>query len=165
MKTMKRKIGIILGLIVITLALSMVACTKSDTATSDMSNSTADQVANIAKSGTWRVTYFYDSDHEETGNFSGFSFTFNEDGTLVAVNGTTTVAGTWSITDNSGSSSDDDGNSSDNDNDFNIFFSSPDNFEDLSDDWDIISISSSRIELIDVSGGNGGTDYLTFTKM
>lgn len=162
---MKKKIGIILGLIVMTCLLSLYGCSKSDNATADTNTSTAEQVANVAKSGTWRVTYFYDTDQEETGNFSGFSFTFNEDGTLVAVNGTTTVTGTWSITDNSGSSSDDDGSSSDNDNDFNIFFSSPDTFQDLSDDWDIVSISSDKIELIDVSGGNGGTDYLTFTKM
>lgn len=162
---MKKKIGIIVGLIVMTFLLSLFGCSKSDNATNDTSNSTAEQVANVAKSGTWAVTYFYDSDHEETSNFSGFSFTFNEDGTLVAVDGTTTVTGAWSITDNSGSSSDDDGSSSDNDNDFNIFFTSPDEFQDLSDDWDIISISNDKIELIDVSGGNGGTDYLTFTKM
>ncbi len=37
-------------------------------------------------------------------------------------------------------------------------------FEELSDDWDIISHSSTKIELIDISGGNGGTDYLTFEK-
>jgi hypothetical protein len=37
-------------------------------------------------------------------------------------------------------------------------------FEDLNDDWDIISRSSTKIELIDISGGNGGTDYLTFEK-
>lgn len=165
MKIMKKKIGIILGLIVMTCLLSLYGCTKSDNATDVTNNSTAEQVANVAKSGTWTVTYFYDTDQDETGNFSGFSFTFNEDGTIVAVNGSTTVTGTWSITDNSGSSSDDDGSSSDNDNDFNIFFSSPDTFEDLTDDWDIVSISSDKIELIDVSGGNGGTDYLTFTKM
>jgi hypothetical protein len=35
-------------------------------------------------------------------------------------------------------------------------------FEDLNDDWDIISHSPTKIELKDVSGGNGGTDYLTF---
>jgi hypothetical protein len=55
------------------------------------------------------------------------------------------------------------GSSSD-DLDFNISFASPPDFEELSDDWDFISQSSSKIELIDVSGGNGGTDYLTFEK-
>lgn len=43
-------------------------------------------------------------------------------------------------------------------------FTSPPDFEELTDDWDIISQTSSKIELIDISGGNGGTDYLTFQK-
>jgi putative transposase len=37
-------------------------------------------------------------------------------------------------------------------------------FDDLSDDWDIVSIDATTINLIDVSGGNGGTDRLTFKK-
>ena len=48
--------------------------------------------------------------------------------------------------------------------DFNIFFSSPADFAELSEDWDIISHSASKIELKHVSGGNGGTDLLTFEK-
>ena len=160
MKFMKKRTVSIL--VVMTYLLVVMSCSKDE---SSITSSTADQVANIAKSGSWKITYFYDTDHEETGNFSGYSFSFNEDGTVVAVNGNANVTGTWSITDNSGSSSDDDGNSSSNDNDFNIFFASPDEFTDLSDDWDIISISDNQIELIDVSGGNGGTDYLTFTKL
>lgn len=41
---------------------------------------------------------------------------------------------------------------------------SPSGFEKLSDDRDFISQSNSKIELIDVSGGNGGIDHLTFEK-
>ena len=48
--------------------------------------------------------------------------------------------------------------------DFNIAFSSPADFADLTDDWDIVQFTSVRIELIDVSGGNGGTDKLVFEK-
>jgi hypothetical protein len=48
--------------------------------------------------------------------------------------------------------------------DFNITFSAPANFVDLTDDWDIVSYSNTTISLIDVSGGNGGTDTLVFTK-
>ena len=161
---MKNQIGIILT--VIMSFLLVIGCdNNSDDDNQDSASITAVQVENFAQNGEWRITYFYDTDQEETGNFSGYSFSFNESGALVAVNGNTTVTGTWSITDNSGSSSDDDGNSSDNDNDFNIFFASPDDFADLTDDWDIISISEVKIELIDVSGGNGGTDYLTFEKI
>lgn len=67
-------------------------------------------------------------------------------------------SGTWSIAD---SNSNDDNPA---DLDFNIFFNLTNDFEDLDDDWDIITRSPSRIELIDVSGGKGGTDYLTFEK-
>jgi len=162
MKTMKKRIFNVM--VVISLMASVVACSTSDDSTESNSTS-AEQTANIARQGTWEVTYFYDTDQEETGNFSGYSFRFNQDGTLVAVNGSTTVTGSWSVTDSSNDSSDDDGSSSsDDDADFNIFFSAPQDFEELTDDWDIISISESEIKLIDVSGGNGGTDYLTFTK-
>jgi hypothetical protein len=136
------------------------SCNKDDD-NSQQQNTTIPQTINTAQSGSWKVTYFFDSDHEETGHFTGYVFTFNENGSLVAVKGSTTVTGTWSVTDSN--SSDDDGGS--NDTDFNIFFASPADFEDLSDDWDIISVSNSKIELTDVSGGNGGTDFLTFQKI
>lgn len=48
--------------------------------------------------------------------------------------------------------------------DFNIFFAAPADFNELSEDWNIISYSSNKIELIHISGGNGGTDLLTFEK-
>lgn len=137
------------------------SCDKDDDDNSQQQNTNVTQIINTAQSGNWKITYFFDSDHEETGHFTGYVFTFNDNGSLVAVNGSTTITGTWSVTDSN--SSDDDGGSGDTD--FNIFFASPNDFEDLSDDWHIISVSSSKIELIDVSGGNGGTDYLTFEKL
>lgn len=135
------------------------SCDKDDD-NSQQQNATT-QTINTVQSGSWKITYFFDSDQNETNHFTGYVFTFNENGSLVAVKGSTTVTGTWSVTDSN--SSDDDGGS--NDTDFNIFFASPADFEDLSDDWDIISISNSKIELTDVSGGNGGTDFLTFEKI
>ena len=121
------------------------------------------EVENTAQSGTWRITNFNDSGQNETSDFNGYDFSFNSDGSLVATNGSNTMTGTWSVTDDSNSSDD---SSSDDDIDFNIFFPVPDDndFEDLNDDWDIVSTSSTRIELIDVSGGNGGTDMLTFER-
>jgi len=143
------------------------ACSKDDSNNSNNdSGNSADQIREIAQNGTWRISYFFDSDEDETSDFNGYSFTFGENGTLTATNGSTTVTGSWSVLDDSSnSSSDDDGNSSDDD-DFNIFFPVPESndFEDLNDDWDIISVTATKIELTDVSGGNGGTDFLTFTK-
>ncbi len=147
-------------LTIITLLFATIACsTSNDNNVDDSSsgdNSTADQIENTAQTGTWRITYFYDSDQDKTSNFSGYVFTFNSDGSLVTVNGNNTISGTWSVTNSSSSNSDD--------HHFNVHFLSPNNFEDLSDDWEIVSTSSSKIELRDVSGGNGGTDFLTFEK-
>ncbi len=140
------------------------ACTSDDDSSSDNSQQIA-QIEGIVETGTWRITNFNDSGQDETSDFTGYSFTFATNGTLTASNGTTTLDGTWSITNDSSSSSDDDSNDDD-DIEFNIFFPVPDtnDFEDLNDDWDIVSTSATRIELIDVSGGNGGTDRLTFEK-
>ncbi len=119
-------------------------------------------VTDLAVSGSWIITSFIDSGTDETNDFAGFTFTFNSDGSLVADNGSTSITGNWSVT--SDDSSDDDDYDSNDDIDFNIMFSAPPEFAELSEDWDIVSRSGTRIELIDISGGNGGTDTLTFEK-
>ncbi|MDC8003810.1 hypothetical protein POV27_07090 [Aureisphaera galaxeae] len=149
------------------------SCSKEDSADTNNQNnnnsSSVDQVKSIAQSGDWQVTYFWDTDSDETSDFSGYTFRFHNDGTLTATRGTTTMNGTWSVVDDDSNSSSGDSDSDDStdDDDFNIHFPVPDtnDFEDLNDDWDIISITNNKIELIDVSGGNGGTDYLTFEKI
>ena len=129
----------------------------------DNSNSAADPspVINTVTSGTWRITLYQDSGVNETNNYSNYIFTFNTNGVFTAAK-STSFNGTWSVT---ASNSNDD--NPDNDLDFNIAFvtPAPNSFtDDLTDDWDIISYTANRIQLIDVSGGNGGTDYLTFEK-
>jgi hypothetical protein len=112
-------------------------------------------------SGTWRITLYEDSGINETTNYSNYIFTFNTNGVLTAAN-STSFNGTWSVT--SSNSNDD---NPDNDLDFNIAFvaPAPNSFtDDLTDDWDVISHTANRIQLVDVSGGNGVTDYLTFEK-
>lgn len=115
-------------------------------------------IENTAESSTWIISSFIDSGQDETHHFMGYSFTFGNDGTLTATNGNDTVQGTWSVT-----GSNDDSNDSV---DFNILFSVPTSsvFDDLIDDWDIVNYNNNTISLIDVSGGNGGTDTLVFTK-
>ena len=133
----------------------LISCTDDD---DDVNMNAESEVENNVKDGTWRITKFVDSDKDETDHFTGYSFTFKSSGILTASNGTNTFEGTWSITK---SNSNDD---SEDDLDFNINFNLMNDFEDLNDDWDILSQSAVKIELIDISGGNGGTDYLTFTK-
>lgn len=150
----------------ITLILVGLIATSCSSDSSDNNLNTAESlqaVTDLALSGTWVISSFIESGTDETNDFTGYVFTFNSDGSLVADNGTMTVSGTWSVTSDD-SSDDDDDYDSDDDIDFNIFFAAPPTFEELTEDWDIVSRSASRIELIDISGGNGGTDTLTFEK-
>jgi len=148
--------------LILMLAISLMSmqCSSDDENNPNDNTAEIQNIVNIAESGNWVVTYFFDTDSEETSNYTGYEFTFDSSGVLTASNGTNTYTGTWSVSDDS---SNDDSSSND-DIDFNISFVSPPDFEELSDDWDIISHTSTKIELIDVSGGNGGTDYLTFEK-
>ncbi len=146
--------------------IALQSCTTDDN--SNSSNNTDAQIMeaqSIANTGTWIITNFNDSGQDETSDFNGYTFDFGSEGVLTATNGTNTLTGTWSITDDSNSSSDDD-SSDDDDIDFNISFpvSQPNDFEDLNDDWDIISITENRIELRDISGGNGGIDVVVFER-
>jgi len=145
---------------ILTLSLIVTGCTSDDAAAIDNSVK-IEQIIDAAESGTWHITRFIDSGNDETTNFSGYNFTFKNGGTLTATNGSNTFNGIWSVTEDDDSNDD---SSNDNDIDFNISFDTPPNFEELSEDWDIVSSNNSKIDLIHVSGGNGGTDTLTFTK-
>ena len=162
MKTSIFKIAAIL------LAVVAMSCDKNndDDMLNNLSPAQVAELTSMAANGTWTIAYYFDTDKEETNHFSGYAFNFNTDGSLVATNGDLEINGTWSITDSDDDddSSDDDSSDDDSDVDFNIAFSSPEDFADLTDDWDIVEFTSVRIELIDVSGGNGGTDKLVFEK-
>lgn len=133
------------------------ACSSDDDSSS--SNTTVDQVVDTVTDGTWRITSYIDSGQDETSDFSGYNFTFGSTNVLTATNGTNTYDGVWTVTNDDS----DDDNPSD-DIDFDIFFSAPATFADLSDDWDILERTSTKVRLVDVSGGDGDTDYLTFEK-
>lgn len=139
--------------LVLAAILSLAACSNDDS-----SPVTPVVIENQVKSGSWQITSFVDSGNDETAHFNGYTFTFGPNGTITATNGNQSHTGSYSILD--GNSNDD----SLQDLEFNIAFMDND-FEDLSEDWDIISQSSAKIELQHISGGNGGTDRLVFEKI
>jgi len=145
-----------LNVFVLLLSLVVISCETSDDSVDNEIFNT-DAIRASATSGEWTVNLFEEDGVNETSDFSGFNFTFSEDGSIQATNGDTAVSGAWSI------QTDDDDEDTD-DIDFNIFFSAPANFAELSEDWDIVSYSDSRIELKDISGGDGTTDRLIFEK-
>ena len=149
-----KPIVLILSLII------FVACKSDDNANND-SNSFAN-IVNILPQGTWKISYFYEDNSDETSTYSSFVFSFRNDGSLTAANDILSDIGTWQYEDSTNDSSDDDGIAGDEE--LLITFPSRSFFEDLTDNWHITSVSSTEIVLYDVSGGNGTTDYLTFTK-
>jgi len=135
-----------LAIIVMTIFSS---CKKDDNSAS--AQATALNAAVVQ--GKWQVTYFADNGVDETIHFTGYQFQFNSNNTVTATKGGVTVNGSWaSGTDNSTVK-------------FILNFTSPVEFLDLNDDWHVIQQSSIKITLQDVSGGSGGTDYLTFEKI
>ena len=148
-------------LILISALFCLIMLNVASMCSSDDNSSSSDPtpVINIASQGTWRITSYIDSGNNQTSDFTGYNFTFGASNALTASNGTNTYTGTWSVVTDT---SNDDNPSSDLD--FNIAFLSPANFAELTDDWDVVSFTPTTISLIDVSGGNGGTDTLVFTK-
>jgi hypothetical protein len=138
--------NILLLALLITIGIS---CSKDDNSSSSI---TPGNVSNTVTSGTWRITYYWDTDHEETSNYNGYNFTFATGGILTAVKTGSTVTGSWST------------GMDDSKTELVIGFASPASFVEISDDWEVIENSPTKIRLQDVSGGNGGTDLLTFEK-
>jgi hypothetical protein len=153
-----KKMKLISAFMFLFIATAFSSCTDED---DTVVNNSVDPtpVINVVNNGTWRITFYEDSSVDETSNFTGYNFSFGAGNVLTATNGTNTYSGTWSVT--SDNSLDD---SPSNDLDFNIAFAAPANFTDLTDDWNIISYTATKIQLIHVSGGGGGTDYITFEK-
>lgn len=143
MKTPKKQTIMIFTVLFMT----MVGCTQKedDTATP---NNNGDQLTQ----GNWKVSYYNDSGKDETYKFNGYTFVFENNGSITATNGSTSQTGSWSTgTDDSQSK-------------LYITFGNVSPFDKLTDDWHIIEQNASTIKLEDVSGGNDATDYLTFVK-
>lgn len=133
-------------------------CSSDDNDNSTGTNPTP--VINLVTAGTWRVSSYVDSGNDETNHFSGYTFTFATSNIVTATNGTNTYTGAWSV------NADDDGDDNPGgDLDFNIAFASPPDFAELTEDWNIISTTSTTVSLKHISGGGGDTDTLVFTKI
>ena len=127
-------------------------CSSDDDSSDDNSPSTSNVNTNVT-SGTWRVTLFQEDGTNQTSNFNGYNFSINSNGTMVAVNGSTTKNGTWSTYSDSGSTK------------FGITFPDANGpFEEITEDWRVLTSSASKLELKHISGGDGSIDLLTFEK-
>ncbi len=141
-------------LIICLVALTTLAsCKKENADNSADTAALALSVNTTVSAGTWRVSYFFD-DTDETVDFNGYAFTFNAGGTVNAVKAGNIVTGTWRTgTDDSKAK-------------LYLAFTAPSNsdFLELTEDWHVLERSDTKIRMQHISGGNGGTDYLTLEK-
>lgn len=134
---------------IIFLSIFFFSCSRDNSTTPVI---TPAYVSNVVTSGNWRVTLYVDSGQDETSHFSGYNFVFASGGSVVATKNGTSVSGTWStLLDDSQTK-------------LVLNFATPADFIEISDDWHVIEQTANLIRLEDVSGGNGGVDYLTFEK-
>ena len=104
----------------------------------------------ILSDGTWYVSYFYD-DTNQTSVYAGYTFTFNTNGTSLVLRNSVSINGSWSNYI--------DGNEEKLELDYDGLI-----LDELEEDWEVVEYSSTQVRLKDVSGGNGGTDYLYLSK-
>lgn len=129
---------------------SVILVTASSCSKDDNGGGITQQASNNLKSGTWKVELFVDDGMDHTADFSSFIFTFSNGAVVTATNSALTATGTWSVT-------------TDNDTPkLNLSFGSPALFVDLSEDWEILTVTNNTVALH--HDGGGGMDMLTFKK-
>ncbi|MBK8556484.1 MAG: hypothetical protein IPL65_12295 [Lewinellaceae bacterium] len=119
------------------------ACSKSSDDNSN-SNTNDPQVT----TGVWKVSYYYDKDKEETGDFKDHTFEFQAGGTLIAhLPDGSTKNGTWST----GSTK------------FNIVIGGTYALDEMADDWLLIEKTDNLIRLQDDNSSH--LEELHFVKI
>ena len=111
--------------------ISFSSCKKDDNGASG----TGPDLTPVLTSGTWRVSYYHHASDDHTSNFSGYTFAFNANGTLNAVNSGSTTSGTWSQDDSH--------------NELHLSMGNSSPLSDLNKGWLILSGSSTEIVLTD----------------
>ncbi|MDH3795418.1 MAG: hypothetical protein OER83_00950 [Flavobacteriaceae bacterium] len=106
-------------------------------------------LGSIISDGIWTVGTYLDNGVDETNDFTGYTFNFETDGSVTAVSASTTT-GSWFAQNG--------------DNTFTMNFGTVIPLDEFNDDWDVISVTETQLELRDVSGGDGGIDTLIFIK-
>ena len=122
----------------------------------DCSNSgSLEDLEAIIIDGTWIVASYIDSGDNDTAVYANYSLEFNADGSVVATDGgSNTFYGTWDAFLNTGG-----------DLKLLLDFATQVPFDEFNDDWLVIDLQTDRIELYDLSGGDGTEDFLVFEKL
>jgi hypothetical protein len=128
------------------LALLIASCSHNDSTTDPVADLTVQ--TNMVAQNDWVVTKYTDSGIDETSDYAGYKFSFNTNGTFVAVSATETLNGTWVLAKGS-SSSDDSANADDKLNKLTISITGNKKMDHLSHKWLTDKITATEIWLRD----------------
>jgi hypothetical protein len=132
----------------------LIACDDDDDGSSSQNPPmSAAQLESVMENDTWIVTEFIDDDDDDTFYFTGYEFTFETDGDLIAFNAsdTSTVSGTWFTLIDDGQT------------ELWIDFSSIPRFSELNEDWYLIAQTTNEMRFRD--DDDGDDDFLTFQRV
>lgn len=140
--------------IVILLAIVVFASCSSNDDAGDVFTNEFEQIKTTLPVGQWKISTFIDGQTDRTSAFESFVFTFNEDGTVQGTTDLFSETGTWTYD-----------NTISNTEKLVLVFGDTDPFPEIIDDWDIVSVSNSKVELSDDNNANMEIKLLTFTKL
>lgn len=105
-------------------------------------NISPSKVTNTVSSGSWHVTYFGDKDKEEASHLNEYKFTFMDSNIITAIREGRVVKGTWQTDADKASVK------------LNIKFDDPAHLDELSEEWQVLERTDTRIKLLRVSDAN-----------
>ncbi len=107
-------------------------------------------LTSVITAGTWKVSYLSNNNSDHTTLYNGYNFSFNANGSSVAVKNTTNINGTWSTRLDSGKSK-------------LVFSFAGSILDELENDWKVIEYTTTTIRLRH-GGGDNSSDYLYLIK-
>ena len=140
--------------LVLFLSLIILASCNNDDGAGDVITNEFAQIKIILPQGKWKVSNFFDNHADRTIDFESFIFYFKEDGTVEGKTDLYTENGTWQY-----KSTSEDGEQ------LILQFNGTAPFDEITYDWNIVSLGISKVELSYTNNSNEVTKLLTFVKI
>ncbi|MEL1245744.1 hypothetical protein AAEO56_15840 [Flavobacterium sp. DGU11] len=110
--------------------------------------------------GQWHITAFTKDGRQATTNYAAFTFSFTEEGRIIATDGKHRYNGSWLV---QCEDSSDDGPTADPD--FIISFKQPGTLTTLNGEWIVIKKEPAYLSLSRLTSNNNSSDSLVFRKL
>lgn len=138
------------------LVLTILGCSNQDDP-GDVNTAQYEDIVTILPQGTWRVSFYFNMNTDNTTLFESYEFTFNEDETINIENDLLSEDGTWTYQDNS--------STTENNEELLLQFSQSPPFDEISKTWDITAVNTNKVDLKFTEENSGKASFLAFTKI